>query len=242
MSNNFCSRSAKLKIIFEDDSIIVVNKQAWELSVPGKNPAMVSTAERLADHLGVAPRVVHRLDCATSGVMIFAKNRFTQNQLQTEFRRRLVSKVYHAILCSEPQSLEGTVELPLITDWPLRPKQKVDFEKGKWALTHWRCLPTKIMVEHQHIVSETFRCVELRPKTGRTHQLRVHMAALGHPILGDRLYAPPSFRSEPNDTAPFPRLYLHASELYIRHPLTGKSVSFHALWDLPRTMKTARRP
>lgn len=216
-----------LDIIFEDEAIIVINKPAWELSVPGKDPLKISTAQKVDHYLQFPARVVHRLDCATSGAMIFAKTLQSQRILHASFRKRLVSKLYHAVLCSTPKSHSGSVDLPLMTDWPVRPKQKVDYLKGKAALTNWTLLDTCFSIQ-AGLNRSLFSIVELRPKTGRTHQLRLHCASIGHAILGDRLYAQPEYHSQPDNSAPFDRLHLHASELYLAHPITLRSMSFHA--------------
>jgi tRNA pseudouridine32 synthase/23S rRNA pseudouridine746 synthase len=223
--------NSNLKILYEDDHIIVVNKPAWQLSVPGKDKKLISTVDCLEAYLNTQALVVHRLDCATSGVMVFAKTKEAQRHLHHSFRIRRVSKIYHAVLCSQPSQTQGTVNLPLMTDWPVRPKQKVDFIEGKDALTSWQItqqpLPPELQDAHQS-ASTSFTFVELRPKTGRTHQLRLHMAAIGHPILGDRLYAHESYHRQPDMSAPFKRLYLHASHIFFQHPHTGRSVSFAA--------------
>lgn len=211
-----------LKIIYEDEALLVIDKPAWQLSVPGKKPELISSVQHAADYLQQPAYVVHRLDCATSGVMIFAKTLQAQRHLHKSFRDRKVSKLYQALLCAMPASCQGIVDLPLITDWPARPKQKIDYESGKAAQTCWS------IAGQQTIQQQEFTLVNLRPITGRTHQLRVHMAACGHAILGDRLYAPVAFHSQPDGTAPFSRLYLHAYKIYLQHPLTRKSVSFHS--------------
>lgn len=224
-------------IVFEDEHLIVINKPAWQLSVPGKNPKLISATDIVEHYLGNQIHIVHRLDCATSGVMIFAKNKTAQRILHSHFRKRQISKIYHAIICFKPKDKEGTVDLPLITDWQKRPKQKIDLCHGKEAFTTWALdespLPHELRFQNlQHKITDTiqkkthFTQVLLRPKTGRTHQLRLHMAAIGYPILGDRLYAPEPYHSQPHQKGQFQRLYLHASEIFLPHPNTGRSISF----------------
>mgnify|MGYP001791225461 CR=1 FL=1 len=198
-----------LDILHEDHEILAVNKPAGLLSVPGKGPEL---ADCLIARLEVAyPQVllVHRLDRDTSGVMIFALTPHAQRHLGLQFEKRQTRKTYVARVAGRLEPKTGTVDLPLIVDWPNRPLQKVDHETGKPAVTDWRVLKA----------NETESKVQLFPQTGRSHQLRVHMLALGHPILGDPLYAP--------DTASqYPRMMLHAEELRIRHPDGGIGTKF----------------
>ena len=198
-----------LDILHEDHEILAVNKPAGLLSVPGKGPEL---ADCLIARLEAAyPQVllVHRLDRDTSGVMIFALTPHAQRHLGLQFEKRQTKKTYVARVAGRLEPKTGTVDLPLIVDWPNRPLQKVDHETGKPAVTDWRVLKA----------GDTESKVQLFPQTGRSHQLRVHMLALGHPILGDPLYAP--------DTASqYPRMMLHAEELRIRHPDGGIGTKF----------------
>jgi len=157
-------------------------------------------------------RIVHRLDLETSGVMLLALNPDCHRDLNNLFRERKVSKTYQAWVEGEMAEENGSVDLPLIKDWPNRPKQKVDFEQGKPSLTHWRCL------RHVEGVSE----VVLTPVTGRSHQLRVHMMEIGHPILGDPLYAPPGVQQKAD------RMQLHALTISFPHPASGNEVTITA--------------
>ena len=198
-------------IVYEDDSLCVVNKPAGMLSVPGKEAALSvqQWAERryTADE---APCVVHRLDMATSGLLLIAKSPLVYRQLQAQFATRQVSKRYVAILESTPQQAEGEIALPLAPDIWNRPQQMVDTVSGKPALTRYKVLEQ---------LTEGRCRVAFEPLTGRTHQLRVHAAhALGlHcPIVGDTLYGHPA-----------DRLYLHAERLSFTHPLTGERLSLH---------------
>lgn len=194
-----------LEILYEDDDLLAINKQPWLLSVPGRSPQhQDSAATRAQDHCGEI-HVVHRLDCATSGVMIFAKHKAVERALHQQFRERQPQKIYVAIGYGSTSQSQGSIDLPLITDWPNRPRQKVDMEIGKPALTHYRV--DKAEQGQTRMI--------LHPITGRSHQLRVHMLHLGIPIIGDRLYAPPEV------VALSPRLLLHAEQLTLQHPSTA---------------------
>ncbi len=194
----------------------MVNKPAGLLSVPGKGPEKADCL--IARLLALHPQVllVHRLDTDTSGVMVFAMNKEAQGALGQQFEKRQTKKVYLARLWGRLSPEAGQVDLPLIVDWPNRPRQHVNHETGRPAQTDWRVV--------KHSPAEAKRPetrVRLMPLTGRSHQLRVHMAALGHPILGDPLYA----GGEAQD---YPRLMLHAESLRFRHPDTGKSMTHSA--------------
>jgi tRNA pseudouridine32 synthase/23S rRNA pseudouridine746 synthase len=154
-------------------------------------------------------RIVHRLDLATSGLLALARGREAERQLSIAFQRRQVGKEYVAVVAGQLARQSGRIELPLITDWPRRPRQKVDFEGGKPSLTLYRTIAAG--------PGDTTR-LGLAPVTGRSHQLRVHLAAIGHPILGDELYAPAE--------AAAPRLLLHATRLRLPHPLSGATLEF----------------
>lgn len=200
-----------LSILHHDSAILIVDKPAGLLSVPGKDPGKDDCLiERLR---GAFPEVllVHRLDCDTSGVMVFALNRAAQGNLGQQFEKRQTKKVYMARLWGHLEPKEGTVDLPLCVDWPNRPRQHVNHEQGKPAITDWRV---------QRHDGKTTR-VRLMPQTGRSHQLRVHMLELGHPILGDPIYAT-------GEALDYPRMMLHAESLRLRHPETGKSQTFSA--------------
>lgn len=201
-----------LDVLHEDHEILVVNKPAGLLSVPGKG-------EHLADCLLARVQVafptallVHRLDRDTSGVMVFGLTPHAQRHLGLQFEKRQTKKTYVARVEGRLEPKTGTVDLPLIVDWPNRPRQMVDHENGKPAETDWRVLK-QTDVESR---------VRLMPKTGRSHQLRVHMLALGHPILGDPLYANGAARED------YDRLMLHSEELRLRHPDGGRGMSFRA--------------
>lgn len=200
-------------ILAEDDAIIIVNKPAGLLSVPGKGPDKADCVlTRLRQERWDA-LLVHRLDCATSGVMVFARTRRVQAFLGREFEARRVAKSYVARVAGRVRGDAGRVELPLGADWPRRPRQMVS-ENGRAAITDWQVI--------SRARDETR--LRLMPLTGRSHQLRVHMLALGHPILGDGLYAPETLLTHP-------RLMLHAHVIGFRHPDTGRRVAYHA--ELP---------
>ena len=197
-------------LVYCDDSLLVVNKPAGLLSVPGRGADKQDclSARLLPDFPDSL--VVHRLDMATSGLMVLARGKAMQRRLSQIFREREVSKRYIAVVSGRLEQESGEIALPLICDWPNRPKQMVDHALGKPSLTRYRLLGKEY---------DTSR-VELEPVTGRTHQLRVHLAALGHPILGDALYG---------DESSAPRLLLHASSLGFDHPVSGDSLRFESL-------------
>lgn len=202
-----------LNVIHADTGLLVVDKPAGLLSVPGrgedKQDCLVARVQaRFPDALAV-----HRLDMSTSGLLLLARGEEIHRQLSRLFRDREVDKRYVALLDGCLEQAAGEVDLPLICDWPNRPRQKVDFEIGKRSLTRF----IRLELDRDRHTSR----VELEPVTGRSHQLRVHMAALGHPILGDELYG--------NDDDPrTDRLTLHATELSFVHPHTGSKMHFRS--------------
>ena len=196
-------------ILHADHEILVVGKPSGLLSVPGRGE---DKADCLIGRLrGAFPTVllVHRLDQDTSGVMVFALTPHAQRHLSKQFEDRRVKKAYVARVAGRLQPATGRVDLPLIVDWPNRPRQKVDHDQGRPAQTDWRVIRA----------GEDETRVRLFPLTGRSHQLRVHMAELGHPILGDPLYAAGA-------AADHPRLMLHAESLRLRHPDSGIQQGF----------------
>lgn len=197
-----------LVILFEDDHLFVVDKPAGLLSVPGRLPQHQDSVQlRAAQRLGEA-LVIHRLDCATSGVMVLAKTKPAQSELSRQFRDRETAKEYIAITFGDCPAERGEVDLPLIVDWPNRPLQKICYEQGKPSLTRYQLLARDGQRNR----------LQLIPVTGRSHQLRVHMMALGMPIIGDEFYAPPDI------LAMSPRLLLHAATLAFRHPVSGRGM------------------
>jgi tRNA pseudouridine32 synthase/23S rRNA pseudouridine746 synthase len=198
-----------LDILHDDHEIIVVNKPSGLLSVPGKGADLADCLlARIVEAFPTA-LLVHRLDRDTSGVMVFALSPHAQRHLGLQFEKRQVQKTYVARVAGRLEPAQGTVDLPLIVDWPNRPRQMVCHETGRPAQTDWRVLRAG---------DEESR-VRLSPKTGRSHQLRVHMLALGHPILGDPFYATGVARDHP-------RLMLHSEELRLRHPDGGRGMRF----------------
>ncbi len=199
-----------LSILYQDRSIIVADKPPGLLSVPGK---LEGRADCLETRLRLAypgTLLVHRLDCDTSGVMIFARNKAAQGFLGQEFEQRRARKTYVARALGRMEADAGQVNLPIGVDWPNRPRQMVDPVNGRNAVTDWQVI--------NRFDSETR--VRLHPLTGRSHQLRVHMLSLGHPILGDPIYS--------EDAKAYPRLMLHAETLSLHHPDTGAWTTFSA--------------
>lgn len=201
-----------IDLVFADDTLLVVDKPAGMLSVPGRGDGV--TDNLFTRVLGVFPdaRVVHRLDQATSGLMLFARGGAMQRALSLLFEKRRVHKRYEAVVAGVPDGSDGEVDMPMRLDWPHRPRQVTDVFAGKPALTRWRTLGTVPRDDGAATRMALF------PVTGRSHQLRVHMAFIGHPILGDDLYAPLPPRA--------PRLLLHACELAFEHPLHHRACRF----------------
>lgn len=205
--------SDAIDILYQDDDLLILNKPAGLLTVPGKGPEKQDCLINRAIRFNPNARVVHRLDQGTSGLVMIPLNYQTLRTLTRQFEGRGIHKRYQAVVSGLLEKDEGEVDLPLICDWPNRPLQKVCFEQGKAALTRYQAVSRD--------TSRGTTRVELEPVSGRTHQLRVHMLSLGHPIVGDQLYAPPAIQ------AMAPRLLLHASHLQLRHPITGIEVSIH---------------
>lgn len=205
-----------LVVLYQDEHIMVVNKPSGLLSVPGRQEEHRDSIMTRIQRDYPAAESVHRLDMATSGVIAVALTKAAERELKRQFREREPKKQYLARVWGHPAQEKGLVDLPLICDWPNRPKQKVCFETGKSAQTEYEVL--------EYAADNTARVV-LKPITGRSHQLRVHMQALGHPILGDRFYATP----EALEMAP--RLLLHAETLTITHPKFATRMTFKAPVD-----------
>lgn len=200
-----------LRVLFQDEHIMVVNKPSGLLSVPGKAPQhQDSLITRIQRDYPLA-QSVHRLDLSTSGTMVVALTKAAERQLKRQFRERETKKIYIARVWGHMAEDYGIIDLPLICDYPNRPKQKVCPETGKKALTQYEVLSWD--------ADNTTR-VKLRPITGRSHQLRVHLLALEHPILGDKFYAHPQALALAN------RLQLHAQQLSFYHPITDRPLSF----------------
>lgn len=198
-----------INIHYADDAVIVVNKPSGLLSVPGRGEDKQDCVVRRVQQQFPTARIVHRLDCATSGLMVLAQSADAHRELSRQFHDREVEKAYVAMVYGALNDDAGEVRLPLMTDWPNRPKQMIS-EDGKPAYTKFEVLTRE----------DSRTRVLLTPVTGRTHQLRVHMLSLGHPILGDRLYA------EGEALAASARLMLHAWQLGFTHPESGQSLFF----------------
>jgi tRNA pseudouridine32 synthase / 23S rRNA pseudouridine746 synthase len=201
-------------IVFVDDTLLVVDKPAGMLSVPGRGDGVTNNLTTRVMAAWPDARVVHRLDQATSGLMLFARGLPMQRALSGLFEKRRMAKRYEAIVGGTLAPGDGEVDMPMRLDWPNRPRQVTDVFAGKPALTRWRTLGAAPRDD-----GEATR-VALHPVTGRSHQLRVHMAFIGHAILGDDLYAPLPLRA--------PRLLLHAAELGFVHPLSGQALRFES--------------
>ena len=214
MSETYAPPQTALDVLHEDAQLIVVNKPSGLLSVPGRGDHLADCLLTRVQAAFPQALLVHRLDRDTSGVMVFAQTPHAQRHLSMQFEKRQTRKTYIARVWGRMEPKTGTVDLPLIVDWPNRPRQMVCHDTGKPAVTDWR------VVKHE---GETSR-LRMFPKTGRSHQLRVHMQALGHPILGDPFYATGAARE-------FPRLMLHSEELRLKHPEGGHSMKFRAKPD-----------
>ncbi|WP_016957921.1 bifunctional tRNA pseudouridine(32) synthase/23S rRNA pseudouridine(746) synthase RluA [Catenovulum agarivorans] len=201
-----------LPILYQDQDMVVFNKPSGLLSVKGKLPEHWDSVELRAARVWPKIGVVHRLDMATSGLMVWALHKEAHGKLARQFQDRVTKKTYIARIYGKVAAEQGLIELPLICDWPNRPKQMVEFNRGKPSTTYWQV----------ETYEENATRVKLFPITGRSHQLRVHMLKLGHPILGDRLYA------HDNALAMANRLQLHAETLFLYHPMTGEPMNFTA--------------
>jgi tRNA pseudouridine32 synthase/23S rRNA pseudouridine746 synthase len=203
-------------VLHVDKALIAISKPSGMLSVPGRGPdkqdcAFLRIQSDYADAL-----IVHRLDMGTSGILIFARGIEMLRVLSRQFETRQVHKRYTAIVRGALPAASGEIDLPLLTDWENRPRQKVDFENGKHALTRYTVRSYDATTQRSQ--------VDLKPVTGRTHQLRVHLAACGTPIVGDPLYGTEEERLAGLADAPaatMPRLLLHAEQLAINHPQSG---------------------
>ena len=201
-----------LDIRYQDDHIIILDKQAGLLTVPGKDPMHQDCLENRVKEKFPEAKTVHRLDMDTSGLVVMGLNKASHRHLSLQFQNRNVDKVYEALVYGIPDEVSGTIDLPLICDWPNRPKQHVDYERGKKSITNWHLMEKGTDIGRIH----------LKPITGRSHQLRVHLMSIGHPILGDRFYADDdAFKMRD-------RLCLHAKELTIMHPVLKEKITFES--------------
>lgn len=197
-------------IVFSDDHIIVVNKAPGLLSVPGRGDDKLDSVSHRLSLQFPEVHIVHRLDMATSGIMVFARTKEALRCLQQQFQNRKTDKTYIAIVAGKLTPNMGAINLPMRCDWPNRPKQMVCYEHGKKSLTRWSVL---------EVVGGNSR-LKLSPITGRSHQLRIHCEALGHPILGDNLYGTPYSQTATKE------LCLHAQSLSFNHPTSDERLTF----------------
>lgn len=213
--NNFIydpPTSPWLDIIYQDDDIIAINKPSGLLSNPGRDPLHHDSAWSRVKAQFPQTELVHRLDMSTSGLIVFGKHKDAERHLKAQFRDRITHKLYYARVWGNIEQAVGRVDLPLICDWPNRPKQKVCFEHGKASITDFNVVKRE----------KKTTLIRLLPITGRSHQLRVHMLALGYPIVGDEFYAPTLAKNYS------PRLQLHAAELSLLHPATNQAIHLFA--------------
>ena len=210
MREGYHPPNTPLDVIHEDAELVIVNKPAGLLSVPGKGPELADCLIARVQTAFPTALLVHRLDRDTSGVMVFALTKPAQRHLGLQFEKRHMKKTYIALVHGEVAEKTGVIDLPLIVDWPNRPLQHVNHETGKPALTEWR----------RGAIKDGSTRMRLFPKTGRSHQLRVHMKEIGHPILGDPFYS--------ENSEAYPRMMLHAQSLKLRHPEGGRGIEFKA--------------
>jgi len=215
MPTDYITGDSAVCVVYADDALVVLDKPSGLLSVPGRGPdkqdcLSTRVQARFADAL-----VVHRLDMATSGLIVMARGAAVQRTLSEAFANRLVDKRYEAVVHGEMAATGGgwqVIDLPIAVDWPNRPLRTINHVIGKPSVTHWRLSHYDAQRQESYVL--------LEPLTGRTHQLRLHLQAIGHPILGDTLYAPPEV------AALSPRLLLHACELGFTHPVSGLPMRF----------------
>ena len=200
---------ATIHLIYEDTDLLLIDKPHHLLSVPGRHPLNHDSLIRRLQHRYPGVQAVHRLDLDTSGLMVVPKRHESLSELARQFQRRQIEKRYTAIVWGEMEDDWGSIELPIATDWPNRPKQMICEKRGKHALTYFEVLKR----------DNNRSLVKLKPVTGRSHQLRIHMQCLGHPIIGCDMYAHPE-ALEASD-----RLLLHATRLKLCAPSTGDWLS-----------------
>ena len=199
-------------LLHADDALIVTDKPAGLLSVPGRGEAGQDHLTGRVQAQFADALVVHRLDQATSGLMLFARGAAAQRALSMAFEQRQIAKRYDAVVEGQPADDAGRIEAPLAADWPNRPRQMVDAQRGKPSLTLWRVLSRSEPGNATRLA--------LQPVTGRSHQLRVHLLHIGHPIRGDRLYGAAPWQAE--------RLLLHACRLQLAHPVSRAPFLFES--------------
>lgn len=204
-----------IQVVFVDESLLVLDKPAGLLSVPGRGEDKQDCLSRRAQQHYPDALVVHRLDMSTSGLLVMARGLAVQRKLNDAFAARSVHKRYEAVVDGVIETADGTwqlIDLAILLDWPNRPRRIIDAQLGKPSSTRWQLLGT----DPQHNTSR----LALEPITGRSHQLRVHLQALGHAILGDMLYAPPQVAAQSG------RLLLHACMLELTHPVDQQRMQF----------------
>jgi len=209
---------ADITLLYQDDTLLVLNKPSGLLSVPGRGADKQDCLSARVQAQFADALVVHRLDMATSGLLLMARGADTQRAINHAFSQGLVEKRYVAIVAGllEADGIWRTIDLPIAVDWPRRPLRIIQVD-GKASQTRWRCIA--------HDLQRQSSRVELEPLTGRSHQLRLHMQAIGHPILGDALYAPAHIQTMA------PRLLLHACALSLVHPHTGTPMRWECSAD-----------
>jgi tRNA pseudouridine32 synthase / 23S rRNA pseudouridine746 synthase len=200
-----------LEVVYADEAIVVLNKPSGLLTVPGRGPEKQDCLSKRVQARYPDALIVHRLDRDTSGLVVMARGLPAQRVVNLAFEQRRVDKRYVAVVSGQLPVGEiwQDIDMPMLVDWPNRPKRTINYTEGQQALTRWRGTAVDV-------AANTSR-VELEPVTGRTHQLRVHMQAIGHPMLGDTLYAPPEIQAQA------PRLLLHSGMLSLPHPVTGET-------------------
>jgi len=198
------------ELVYLDHALIVVNKPAGLLAVPGRGPDKADCLSARLQAIHPDAQIVHRLDMATSGLILLARGAEAQRRMSVAFAERRVAKTYIAVVDGLPATDAGEIDLPLSADWPNRPRQKVDVLLGKPSCTRWQVLARDPMRGQTRL--------SLQPVTGRSHQLRLHLSAIGHAILGDRLYASAAVAGTAS------RLLLHASRLQFDHPDHGQTL------------------
>lgn len=203
-------------ILYTDDALIVADKPAGLLSVPGRGEERQDCLAARVQALYPDALIVHRLDMATSGLILLARGAEMHRRMSLAFEKRTVSKRYVALVHGHVAQDAGEIALPLICDWENRPRQMVDHARGRHALTRYR------IAARSGAGEDAVSRVELQPVTGRSHQLRVHLTAIGHAIVGDPLYAPPA------SAARHPRMHLHATSIAFIHPRLRTPVSFES--------------
>ncbi len=220
MSTEAAPCCGAIAVVYVDADVIVLNKPSGLLSVPGRGPDKQDCLSARAQAQYPDALVVHRLDMATSGLIVMGRSAAVQRALSAAFSNRLVHKSYEAVVSGAMDS-DGsgwhTIDLPIAVDWPNRPLRTINHGIGQASKTRYRVISTDAQAATSHLT--------LEPLTGRTHQLRVHLQAIGHPILGDALYAPPAV------VARAPRLLLHAVGLAFAHPTDGRALQFTCAAD-----------